>query len=390
MDNKFIYICIAAYELTGVRKKIQAKIESLNDTLDEEVVCLFFCNDLENEIIENNIIYIPFKFKGVMPKIWQKRILWRFQEYYIRKKKFEIIYQKLSELKPYKGIIFRYISADLNLFKFALFNYKRIVFEHNTIEINELKLIPNKTVRSYYVISERIFGPFVRMFSKYLISVMNEVAKFERNVSWNLASSYTITNGVNIEEYPFTQIKKYDGNELHVLFSSGYANPWHGVDLLIDSIKKTQDIFLHLVGEYDPELLNSISDEERSRIFSYGKLTGDDYNIVFEKVHIAVSSLALHRIGLTESNTLKSKEYTARGIPFILGSNDIDFNDQKIKDFVLRLDVRENNLIDFEKVKKFLLTIDYNSLHTMNEFAQEKLSYSVKAKEYGVLLKKHF
>ena len=54
MHNKkqvqWIYIAIGAYNLYGVRKKITSKIQALNQELGS-IECLYFCNDIEIEII---------------------------------------------------------------------------------------------------------------------------------------------------------------------------------------------------------------------------------------------------------------------------------------------------------------------------------------------------
>ena len=175
MKNKyFIYIVIGAYNLSGVRSKLAGKIQALNQELGE-VKCLYFCNDIREIMQEGNITFIPFYFDGEIPNFWKKAIFWRFQEYYIRKQKFKIINNTLKQLNQFSGIVFRYIPSDFNSLIFGLKYFKKIIYEHNTFESEELKLIRNSTVKQYYQISEKLFGPFVRMFAKCLILLLKEV-----------------------------------------------------------------------------------------------------------------------------------------------------------------------------------------------------------------------
>ena len=56
-----------------------------------------------------------------------------------------------------------------------------------------------------------------------------------------------------------------------------------------------------------------------------GTMTGDALRRLYESSHIAVSTLALHRKGLSRASELKAREYCAIGIPFIACGDDPDF-----------------------------------------------------------------
>lgn len=387
MTTVFIYIAVGAFSMEGVKKKLRAKIESLNNQSGITVHCLYFCNDIQTEMTEENITYVPFYFKGKIPSFWEGRFFWRLQEYYVRKEKFKLIYKKLSSFKGYQGIIFRYLPADFNSFIFGLKNFKKVVLEHNTVESEEIKLIRNEVIKNYYRWSESIFGPLTRIVAKCLVSVTNEIAKQQKKTAWSLVQSTTIGNGIAVDEYPEAKIKKYEKDSpLHVLFTSGFGNIWHGVDLLLRSIADEDDVVLHLVGEFERNIHDAIPNNRKKQVIFYDKLEGKAYNEVYEKAHVAVSSLAMYRIGLKEGAVLKSREYTSRGIPFILGHVDPDFVDPEISSFIFKVNVNEQQLINFTQVKSFLEGIRNQNYHQMRQYAKNKLNYDAKAKEYKRIL----
>ena len=45
----------------------------------------------------------------------------------------------------------------------------------------------------------------------------------------------------------------------------------------------------------------------------------------YERSHLGVSALAIHRKGLHEASALKAREYSAGGLPFIAAGHDPDF-----------------------------------------------------------------
>lgn len=110
----------------------------------------------------------------------------------------------------------------------------------------------------------------------------------------------------------------------------GVANvsKWHGFDRVIYGLKNyylsndiSKDVRFHIVGE------GSVLDEYKKivaennlqeYVIFYGKRKGKELEAVYNQCDIAVSSLGLHRIGITtQASVLKSREYAAKGMPMI-------------------------------------------------------------------------
>ena len=64
-------------------------------------------------------------------------------------------------------------------------------------------------------------------------------------------------------------------------------------------------------------------------VIFHGQKTGADLDEVFQNSDIAVGSLGLHRIGLTEGSTLKNREYAVRGLPIVYATYELFLKDSE-------------------------------------------------------------
>lgn len=114
---------------------------------------------------------------------------------------------------------------------------------------------------------------------------------------------------------------------------------WHGYDRVIAGIagyrRQYADvpIFFHIVGN---ALSNDVNELQRleqlavkhavkDAIIFHGVLQDEALDELFDSMDIAVDSLGRHRSGNAYNCSLKSKEYCARGIPFIKSHLDDSF-----------------------------------------------------------------
>lgn len=140
------------------------------------------------------------------------------------------------------------------------------------------------------------------------------------------------SNGVDIDGLEPKRFTPLHG-EFHIL---GLANVqhWHGFDRVIRGLKGYSrqhelPVFFHIVGKGDaiPALRQECIEAglEKYVIF-HGPQYRADLQGFFDRCHIGISSLGMHRIGVAggETSNLKVREYCARGIPFINGYLDRD------------------------------------------------------------------
>ncbi|MDR7130531.1 glycosyltransferase involved in cell wall biosynthesis [Algoriphagus sp. 4150] len=197
-----------------------------------------------------------------------------------------------------------------------------------------------------------------------------------------------IGNGIQVASVPERkEAPHFDGTSLKLICVAS-LNYWHGVDRLIHAISTFNaeenglKVYLKVVGKGAcfSSLQALAEDLDLQQYISFlGFLEGDDLYREYESAHMAVGSLALFRKKLQSASELKSREYCAVGIPFIVVGDDPDF--PRETKFRIQLPNRENrnDLTDFfREFDSKYLTCTPNEIRN---YAWENLDFSVKIKE---------
>lgn len=167
-----------------------------------------------------------------------------------------------------------------------------------------------------------------------------------------------IYNGIDLSSVDVRN--PFFANDALNLLCVAVFNTWHGVDRILNGLadyKKQQGnrrVILHLVGE--GQILKELKaqvvhlDLEDSVIF-YGRMKPSDIVPLYNSCNMAIASLGLHRIGVLTASTLKTREYLAKGIPFVY-SGIIDVFQEEPTDFCLQVPADDSpieiqHLIDF-------------------------------------------
>jgi len=340
----------------------------LNDTIDSV-----------SEQIEFRRIGLPKNNK--LKKIFQMLFRYIYLYRHLREEQFDIL-------------VLRYPLAmgfGANRF-YKKFGHKTFT-EHHTNEVAELRKIwKNKKL-----------GLFVSYWEhwrkkKYLsqclgvIGVTSEIALHENSYVPS-KPFFKFPNGAHVNAIPFSGISNHSSGALKVLFIAGRFAPWHGLDRVLRGLEEyTGDkaIELMLVGNLnDISHGESISRNNNSKvnIVTYGQLHEPDLTKVCSEAHIAISSLGIHRVGLTEASVLKTREYMARGIPFIYSYNDSDLSGDEPYAYSFPSD---DSPIDFTEVVNFYNNYqqDKNISITMRTQAEQVLDWSVKLEKLIAFLMK--
>ena len=169
-----------------------------------------------------------------------------------------------------------------------------------------------------------------------------------------------IINGIDLDS---TRVRKSSSKKtgtINIIFSA-FFGPWHGCDLLIKGLAKyyeqggERDILLHLAGGGNMlQEIESIIREEHleKHVKMYGPLQQDQLNTLFDECDFAVGSLGLHRRSANcRDSSLKTREYLAKGIPFVYAGT-VDVFEKDPVDFCLQLPSVEkptnfNAIVDF-------------------------------------------
>lgn len=140
-----------------------------------------------------------------------------------------------------------------------------------------------------------------------------------------------------------------------LLFLGSPNQPWHGVDKIIQLARSLgEDFLIHLVG---PQKKDIAVFTPPPNVIAHGYRT--DYTDILRKCHIAIGTMALHRMNMKEASPLKVREYLAGGFPVIIAYDDSAFISlAQLPDFILKLKnsedcIQTHNVI--EKIRNFCL-----------------------------------
>ena len=257
-----------------------------------------------------------------------------------RAEKFRMIKEVLRGYNSTDTIIyFRYPGADILFYNFLkdVSSFK-IITEHQEIE-NKMRI--GKFTGSYYSdildflygrkVRSLIFG-FVAVSSQYLQNQFSYLTISKQKLKPAIVNG----NGIDVSNYKLREPPVFDGKLLKILFV-GSLYKSHGVHRLVEGLINCEEFLVH--NRLKVEIHIAGIEREDSYLLKYEKkpivadsliyhgfMTRSNLDTLSSECHIAVNSLGLHRIGLTITSTLKSREYFARGIPFITSSDDNDFS----------------------------------------------------------------
>jgi len=224
-----------------------------------------------------------------------------------------------------------------------------------------------------------------RAFRKYLHKYVDKVVAISNHEEIFGIPTIRISNGIDIEEVKATSASK----KVHAINLIGVAGLqfWHGYDRVVTGLyeyyKTNPDrkVYFHIVGggaelENLKKLAETLGLSEF--VIFHGPKHGEELDSLFDEAHIAIGSLGLHRSGLRAAAILKTREYCARGIPFVISYDDVDFPN----DFPYMLEVpADESPIDIEQILQFYDRIkEKEFVKEMREYAEKNLSWEVKLK----------
>ena len=306
---------------SGVGKKIYLQIETWKSLRHEA----FLFMHTEDEPVTN--LLPSEKFKYLAQTGIRQRELGRIRA----------ATEMLSAVENYQPDII-YLRYGVYIYPLhRLASIAPVVEEINTNDIEQHKEL-GFAYSSYNRLTR---GFFLRSVSG-LSSVSEELAKSPAFKKYN-KSTRVIANGINLSEV--SPLPAPNNSIPRLLFIGEPGHAWHGIDKIINFAKNTPDIEIDIVG-YD-SLPNHPHLPEN--LVLHGYLPKEKYLNLFSKADVAISSLAMHRVGLTEASPLKSREYLAYGLPMILAYKDTDI-DKVAVDFLLKIPNSEDNIITHSRV----------------------------------------
>ena len=257
----------------------------------------------------------------------------------------------------------------------------KIVNEHNTVEHKEFKL----TASYLSLFIDFIIGNLMRNKADGIVGVTDEITSYEVRRSGDLKKlSITIGNGIEVNKIKLRKPPGFIDQELQLLCVASF-NRWHGIDRLLNGLALYDGdkiIRLYIVGDgQEITNLKLIANNLKINgdVIFTGFMDGIVLDDLFDKSHLAIGSLGLHRMDMKEGSILKAREYCARGIPFLYGCSDPDFGD----DFpYIKKVPGDESPIDIDDIFLFAEKVYSDPEHhiKMRAYAEKNLDWSIKMK----------
>jgi len=225
----------------------------------------------------------------------------------------------LKQEAYYDRFVLRYYVHDPFQLLFIIRCKKPVYFVHHSFEVAELNL-PGTFFAKIRANLECLLGRFAIKRASGIIAVTNEIAEYEKTRA-NLKDvpTFIYPNGISFQHGP-VQDKRGEVPEL--LFVAHEFVPWHGLDLLLDSIEKTNVNFkLHLVGSVSR--IDIIRARRDNRIVIHGQKNTKEIRELAQYCSVGLTSFGLHRKKMSEACTLKVREYLLMGLPVYGGHRDV-------------------------------------------------------------------
>lgn len=338
----FTQIQINVNKNLGIYKKLLFQIEAL-ESLGNKVD---FISDFLDE--KNELRILKKDNKEEVLECFSKKTV-KFLRYISYNRVYELIVKE-----KYDCIYIRYAQTAMPFFNNFL---KKISKNTNTKVILEIPTYPYDG-ENKIIFSLNRFKIFLE--KKYRLKLKKYIDKIvtfsqDREI-WGI-ECINISNGINLKEIKMKTEKKQEENIIEFIHVSG-TRIWHGIDRFLKSLLEYKEedgnkkIKLHIVGEGDatPELKNMVQKNLilQEMVIFHGFKIGKELDSIYDRANIAIGSLGIHRIGLTNVQPLKNREYCAKGLPFIIGFQDIEFDE---KEYVYKVSSDEETFSVSEIIK---------------------------------------
>ena len=377
MKIAYVYYLIQEKQL-GVETKIKEQGRAI-DKANIENLDIFVLNPSLTKTV-GRVQYVKFN-----------NLPFPFNNYHYLFQRYKLIEQTIP-LQKYDYIILRYPLADQTGLAFT--NKFNVITEHHTNELLEMRARWHETRSPIMKLARRIlwqqekkFAPQTLQNCKGIIAVSDGIRQFEVRRTHDAPPSITIGNGVDVTAVPHTGFMPFDNNKLDLLFLASSLRPWHGLDRVIRSFNQYQgDVQwqIHVVGNIGPEHLAG-SGATLENVRFHGMKTRLQLDDILPVMHLAINTMGLHRIGLESVSPLKTCEYTARGLPFILAYNDPNLAAVKEEmRFFLSFE-NDESLVDVAQIIEFARCMSDRRAEIiayMRLYASAHMDWAVKLQQY--------
>ena len=183
------------------------------------------------------------------------------------------------------------------------------------------------------------------------IGVTKELTETECSIFQGGTRKFIYKNGIiNSKQH---EVDNLNEKSLEIMFMCGVFSGWQGFDRFVHEIKSyrgKEKIIAHIVGhlslEQQAELLENSN--ELIEVIIHGYLDSVAYQKIISRCKYGIAPLAIDRMGVSESSSLKVREYLSNGLLVITNHFDIALNDKPYT-FDLRHQEFSNLALHYER-----------------------------------------
>jgi glycosyltransferase involved in cell wall biosynthesis len=293
--------------LLGVAAKIHAQVKVLSNAIGG--MDLYFLRG--NEIRKNDSLLWRFG-RGALGR----RLAYRF-----------LFYPRLArELQDHDFVYIRYQGSSPPF----LYLLRRLKARKPEMRIFvEIPTFPYDLVK--VGLRQHLLGLVDRMFRGWLRHHVDRVVTFSRETSIFGIPAICTDNGVDVGNMPM--IEGELKSEPICLLGVANVSFWHGYDRVIKGLagyysQGSEREIKFLVAGVGAELENlkklAADSGMKQRVEFLGARHGQELDALYAKSHVGLATLGMHRC-MIKTTSLKTREYCARGLPFVLAGDDPDF-----------------------------------------------------------------
>lgn len=195
---------------------------------------------------------------------------------------------------------------------------KPVYLVHHTKELSELA--SGGLIGKLRAGAEAILGRLSIRRAAGVIGVTPELSAYEcARAGQPEKYTHTYPNGVI---YNGRTMADRRGEIPALLFVASHFYEWHGLDLLLNTLERSQAEFrLHIVGVvFDADLRRC---QKNPCIILHGTLGAEEISSLAELCWVGLTSFALDRKDMQQACTLKVREYLMLGLPVYSGHQDV-------------------------------------------------------------------
>lgn len=286
----------------------------------------------------------------------------------------------------YKGLDFIYFRYDWGDLQTLLFLHKVKAMNPKCQVILELPTYPldlDKLVTKWH---QKSFKYKHILWSRFIKNYVDRAVVFGRDEYAYGIPTIQTSNGIDTSSMKVKKSTEYSNSEIHLISVSNMIK-WHGIDRVIEGIHnykksgiESRRIYLHLIGKGREELyLHTLVEKYNleKEVFFYGYKFDDELQAMYDHADIGIEALGVHRNKvMLVSSSLKSREYFAKGLPFI---SECRFTDEckAVSQYILTVPADESP-IDMEEIILFYDRcykgrVPGTTEAKLNDFAKENL-----------------